>query len=309
MDDENTDTSAHPGEDAVPHVLGEDGRKKPITFEETPVIDPVVPSGQTPESPVAPSIAELLAQEPKRKKQSATILGEFVIFVLLFGVGVFLSMMVRPYLNNGISLQLPGFISRVAPTPTPLESVVPTQSVADPFATWKSYDILNGSTRKPIAGISYKLPPEVAAPGCDSGSCASQGTQLPGGTRFTAAARGGGQVLADFRGGLLTDISGQPFAMRQLIIAQKPATEYIASFSGRTAGGYSFTRMRGVMINITDTLTIEFNHFTPSSSPSADFAEDDALFNSLLETVTVMTVPTPMVPASGSGVPQGNEPG
>ena len=125
------------------------------------------------------------------------------------------------------------------------------------------------------------MPSEVKAPVCDSQSCASQGTNLPGGTRFTVAARGKGQLLPDFRGAILTDAAGREFTMKQGVFGGVFAYEYTGNFTGRTGGGYTFTAIRGVLMPVSETLAVEFNHFAPAGITS-DFASDDAVFNEII---------------------------
>ncbi len=72
--------------------------------------------------------------------------------------------------------------------------------------------------------------------------------------------------------------------------------------------------MRGIMIELTPTASLEVNHFTPNGIV-ADFAADDMLFDAILKTITIagsapvtITVtptktPTPTPPAGGSTTP------
>jgi hypothetical protein len=295
----------------------EDQNKEPLTYEETPVIEPVIsqdegihmqdempeaapaqdtqdvpPTSMPPaDMPPAPTTAPLPPVEdvpppspktpPSRGFFSRLVsaLGTLLFFIILFGVGVWLSGIIRNYVSTPIETGSP------TPTPTTTESVVPaggaTPSAQAVVSTWTRYGVISGVTRREIAGVSYELPPEVLAPACDGATCASQGTYLPGGTRFTVAPRGEGQILKDFRGSIISDLRGQAFSVTQVTIAGRPAIAFAANFTGSTAGGYTFGQMRGVMIEVTDTLSLELNHFTPTGI-TADFAADDKLFDQIL---------------------------
>jgi hypothetical protein len=208
-----------------------------------------------------------------------SLLGTLLLFIILFGVGVWLSGIIRNYVSTPIETGSP------TPTPTTTESVVPaggaTPSAQAVVSTWTRYGVISGVTRREIAGVSYELPPEVLASACDGATCASQGTYLPGGTRFTVAPRGEGQILKDFRGSIISDLRGQAFSVTQVTVAGRPAIAFAANFTGSTAGGYTFGQMRGVMIEVTDTLSLELNHFTPTGI-TAHFAADDKLFDQIL---------------------------
>lgn len=167
-----------------------------------------------------------------------------------------------------------------------------------PFDDWETYHVIDGAGGVPIRGISFILPPDVLSPICDSVSCVSQGTYLPGGTRFTVAPRGIGHALADFRGKIVSDAAGREFLTEAATVAGQPAIVFSGDFAGTTVSGYSFMKMRGVMIEVDDTLSLEFNHFTPSGV-NADFASDDVLFEQILKTLKLPSAepspePSPM---------------
>lgn len=241
---------------------------KPLIYEETPIIEPVKAPLQTSPSPTLP-IGHTIAT--------------IVFFVLLFALGVWLSMFLRQFTTTTPP-------SAVIPTPPPQAdqpfAETPTPITNDPFVSWKTYSVVSGATRQPIAGISFRLPQDILAPICDGANCSSQGTYLPGGTRFTVAPRGGNQALRDFRGAVVTDAGGREFTTTPTTVAGKQALEFKGLFSGTTGGGYSFTQMRGVMIEVDSTLSLEINHFTPTGV-SADFASDDAVFNQVLKTLVL----------------------
>lgn len=248
---------------------------EPIAYEETPVIEPIppMPSSVQPEPPL-----------PQRTRGSFfNTLGYLILFVLLFVLGMWLSTIVRQYLpgnSPASSVPVPTSVAR---------QVIPIIS-ADPYAAWTTYQIISGVTREPLPNISFKLPPDVLAPICDGAGCPSQGTYLPGGTRFTAAARGAGQALRDYRGAVVTDVLGQPFLTKDATTAGNMGVTFTGSFDGTTVGGYAFNRMRGEMIPVSATLSIEFNHFTPSGI-TADFEADDALFEKILKSISLATGP------------------
>lgn len=284
--------------------MEEEPKPPPLTYEETPVVEPSGEAGPPPIEQPAPEPAstehtapppppqrEDSGQAPPVAKKSfirrvVGTVGTFFLFVLLFSAGVWLSGVVKDYFSV-----MPEQVS-VTPSPQPTSAVVPVGS-ATPSATpapvgWKTYGVTSGVTRAEISGISYELPAEVLAPICDGTSCASQGTYLPGGTRFTVAPRGAGQVLKDFRGSIISDLRGQAFTVTQTTIAGKKAVAFHADFTGSTAGGYTFAQMRGVMIEVTDTMSLELNHFTPTGL-TANFAADDLIFDQILERLSFST--------------------
>jgi hypothetical protein len=243
----------------------------PLTYEETPEIPMDVP-------PV------------KKKSSFLKTLGIIIAFIALFVIGVNLSSNIRQFLPNGSGGNTETQSAGNQPVITP---------VASPAAVWKTYDVISGVTKLAIAGVTFQLPSDVLSPVCDGVGCASQGTYLPGGTRLTIAPRGAGQVLRDFRGTVITDANGTTIPTKQLVLGQITATEYESSASGKTVSGYAFSRMRGVMIPLTNTLSVEVNHFTPSGI-TADFEKDDLLFNEILKTFTITTVTVSITPVATS---------
>ncbi len=224
------------------------------------------------------------------------------LFVVLFAAGIYGAPYIKQFLPNGlvgITPQQQAAVNAPTPTPTPV----------DPFASWKTYQVISGATKAPIAGVFFRLPPDVLAPVCDATTCMSQGTYLPGGTRFTAAARGAGQLLSDFRGSAISDVGGVVFTTTETSVSGQLAREFTGTFSGKTAGGFGFTRMHGVMVAVTPTISIELNHFTPFGI-TADFAADEMVFAKILQTLvlpgSVTPIPTPLAtmsatPATSSG--------
>lgn len=220
---------------------------------------------------------------PTSKKKSGCLgtLFTIVIFLALFIGGIWISSFVRQFFPGNVPVEEE--IETTIP-PTIPETTTATDSAA--VAVWKTYNVISGTTKQPFAGVTFQLPPDVLSPICDGAGCASQGTYLPGGTRFTVALRGAGQALRDFRGSVVSDVGGTAFATKTTTVAEKPATEFTGTFIGRTVSGYGFSHMRGVMIELSPTTSLEVNHFAPSGIV-ADFASDDVLFDAILKTITI----------------------
>lgn len=269
----------------------------PLVYEETPIIEPI------------PDTSAASAQEPTKQKETrrssiAGVLLKAGLFVGLFALGMVASMAIRNVLPSDLDLS---FLSKPKPTPTPPASGEPTETPREEkkqevlvdaiYADWKTYTVVSAKTKQPIEGIRFKLPPTVSDPTCDGNSCASQGTDLPGGTRLTIAPRGKGQIFADVGGKILTDASGKEFVMKQTAIEGIPGTEFLANFNGRTGGGYSFSKMRGFIVPVSADLAIEFNHFTPGGK-TVDFAKDDELFDRIVKSLTIEQVNTSLMPTS-----------
>lgn len=286
-----------------------------LRYEETPVIDPnvgeVVKSEneepqETPEGlrSLTPEAARVFggAEEshpvatspPIPKKGKGNHIGTLLFITILFGLGIWLASQFRSLLVPPVSEEVVVPTSGAVPTSRLTSFPLATPSGSQANSAWQTYEVISGSTKKPVSGISYQLPADVKAPACDSTSCASQGTNLPGGTRFTVAARGRGQLLPDFRGAILTDATGKEFDMQQTTVAGISVYEYSGDFTGRTGGGYTFTRIRGVLIPVSETLAIEFNHFAPAGIVT-DFVSDDVVFNKVIGsfTATGYVVPSP----------------
>lgn len=256
-----------------------------LTYEETPVI--------TPQPEPQPEINQPVAETPPVRKPNK-LLGFFkglLFFIVLFVIGFVLSGYIRDYLSTIATKQAtPSAPKTQQPSVTGNEStdtarLAFTTPEATPAAP-TTYTVVNGLTRQPITDVSFTLPGSVLPPICDGSACGSQGTYLPGGTRFTVAARGVGQVLADFRGKIISDAGGKPFIVNTTTVAGKPATEFTTSQVGSTIGGYAFSRMHGYMIEVTDTLSLEINHFSPSGI-TADFEADEVLFNTIVQSLTL----------------------
>lgn len=290
--------SESPPEPTMPPIAA--GEEHPLEYEETPIIEPIKEEESVPKTAPPP---EPFKPPPPPHQPPGLIfgsrLGKLIFFAILFAIGVWLSTILRQFVPSGIpQLSLPKPQPQVKTTPTSLPA---PPEPTDPFADWKTYYVISAVTRGAIDNISFKLPPEILPPVCDGPSCVSQGTYLPGGTRFTVAARGTGQALPDYRGALLTDVSGRAFATKEATVAGFMATEFRGEFTGITVGGYAFTQMRGVMLGINEKLALEINHFAPSGI-SSDFVADEALFDKILKTLEFTwtgqgqekgTIPTP----------------
>jgi len=279
-------------EELNPSITGEPGitaagsEQAPAVSSE-PVIPPAAPPPnpppvRPPPPPPPPSPTnEFIPQSPpppRPRKSFLRKLGNILLFLILFAVGIWLSTALKQYLPQGTS-------GNISPTTTPiLPGSLPTPTPAGAGTTWQTYQVLNGVTAKPVEGISFRLPGDLLEPICDGSNCVSQGTYLPGGTRFTIAARGPGQVLRDFRGSVISDLAGTPFTTKPTTIKGRPAVEYSGNFVGTTLSGYGFSQMRGVMIELSDKMSLELNHFLPNGI-AADFAADDQLFEQILATL------------------------
>jgi hypothetical protein len=250
----------------IPAPIKEPVAPKPLSYEETPEIP--VSSAPSP--------------NPKKKSGCMGMIMTGIIMAAIFILGIWLSTFVRQFFPQTTE-PTQEVQTTITPTGIATSSAVTGSQVA---TNWKTYQVINGSTKQQFAGVTFQLPQEVLAPICDGSGCASQGTYLPGGTRFTVAPRGTGQALADFRGRVVSDVGGIAFSTKTSTIAGRPATEFSGTFTGSTISGYGFSRMRGFMIELGPTTSLEINHFTPNGI-TADFAKDDILFDSILKTIKV----------------------
>lgn len=255
--------------------------EKPLEFEETPIIIPV-----DAESPKLSPPHELPKMPTKPTGSVKHTTGTVVAFLLLFIAGIWLSSSLRQFLPSGLGTALGLPEKKNSQTPTPSIKASPSPASLTAGTEWKTYLVMSGITKKPIDGIEFQLPSGVLEPICDGVGCASQGTFLPGGTRFTIAPRGTGQSLRDFRGSTISDVNGISFTSKQVSMLGRQSVDFTGVFTGRTISGYSFSKMRGIMIPVTDTVSLEINHFTPSGI-TADFASDDVLFDEILTKLSI----------------------
>jgi len=331
---------------------------EPLTYEETPIIDPasgeaVQPQHHSPPGPVMPDAGmketvpsiekeriipeatkifspasgssslpdteqeEEIPDPDKTKPEPQTVPekqqvppnrrrihpGTVLFVLMLFGLGVWLSIQFRDFLSPDPSSIM------VSPTAVPSGPADAGSGAGEltPSVTlpaWIKYTVVNSTTGSAISGWTYTLPGSVREPVCDGSGCVSRGTNLPGGTRFTLAPRGEGQKLPDFRGAVLTDAAGREFTMKKTSIGGLDGYEYTANFTGTTSGGYTFTRMRGFLVLVDDTRSVDFNHFSPAGI-TVDFDSDDALFDQIVGSFTGVVANTTFEPlptsATGSG--------
>jgi hypothetical protein len=248
----------------------------PLQYEETPEIP-------MPEHTVSSGSVDTAHRLPAKKVGCIGTVMTAIVFIVLFIGGIWLSSVVRQFVPS--DTQTPTETQTTAPTGSP-SATGPVATGSAAVAAWQTYEVISGITKTQFAGITFQLPSDVLSPICDGTGCASQGTYLPGGTRFTVAARGAGQALTDFRGSVISDVGGISFTTKPTTVAGLPATEFTGVFSGRTISGYGFSRMRGFMVEISPTTSLEINHFTPTGIV-ADFAADDTLFDAILKTIKI----------------------
>lgn len=231
--------------------------------------------------------------QPKRGSFIGFI-GTIAFYLLLFIIGVFLSIFLRQYAAQKTGLldqvKIPELLKKEPVIKEEdKEEVLPTETVPEE-ARWVAYGVISGINKQPFEGLVFKLPESVLEPICDGSACASQGTYLPGGTRFTTALRGENQVLEDFRNAVISDLEGQAFNTEEKTVSGLPAVEYFGEFEGTTAGGYVFSRMRGFMIELNEATSLEVNHFA-SVGIDADFESDDVLFDEIIMTILYSQAP------------------
>jgi hypothetical protein len=247
-----------------------------------------------------------------------------LVFLFLFALGIGVSMVVRSYLSRPTTSEVVIPIETPEPTVeeeiafdiTPTEFATPSTSTKiiisnkptvrptiKPIKT--IYGIRDARTGKDVVGVSFTLSPNIKPLECDKPNCISQGTNLPGSTRFTVALRGDGQQLRDFRGGAISDATGKEFSMSKTVFQGREAVEYEADFTGSTINSIRFGKMRGIMIALDDGTSIELNHFCPSGM-ECDFDSDNGVFSTILSSLQMQNVTS--TPATslekGSGINQ-----
>lgn len=243
------------------------------------VFDPKQTSREPQKSDTPPVLTDEVAGHhalPARRPRTTSSLLLIVLYIFLLVAGIVVGIVARGVVENSGD-------SPNVPSPA---SVTPFPSMPVPAESWQQHQVLTGVTGEEVQGITYELPQYVNAPLCDGIDCASAGTYLPGGTRFTVALRGEGQVLPDWRQSQITDASGRVFTTRSTTVAGNNAVEFIGLFAGSTTGGYTFSRMRGVMVDVTPLISLEVNHFSPTGIPT-DFEEDDALFDEIVGSIRI----------------------
>jgi hypothetical protein len=281
MDDKNPAPGVLYGSGAPPIPIEETPEIPMDTAEGTPIRTenpqpemPSVPQRNVPPPPPMPTVSRPSGVLP------------ILILIILVVAGIVLSGYIWPFFsgaNKGMTQ---------VPTPT---VIVATPTPVDPFAGWKTLT---------VAGISYKLPPDVMAPACDVTGCVSQGTNLPGGTRLTISPKTVTQPLSSLRGAVITDATDTAFSSHDATMSGHMAIEYTGMFSGRTSGGYGFTQMHGFMIEVSPTMTLEINHFTPAGA-AVDWARDDTLFTQIISTLSFAPVPPIATTTPGAATTSG----
>lgn len=280
--------------------------KDGMVYEETPEIipieEPIADVSQSPHA-VLPAHEDLKPPIAMKKPRGGLIV-RVMVFCVVFVIGLGVSFLVRPYLGDlALSLgsrsdekkQTEGkpTISLENETLTPGGdignetilggTVTPTPVILSSVGNF-TYALVD-EQKQPV-GVTINLPVTIAKPSCDTTLCTSQGTNLPGGTRFTVAAYTKGPYITDISRARIIDLSGQQFVSEVASISGKVGVKYLGNFRGTTSGGYMFTAMQGVMVRVKDTLTVELNHFTPIGV-STDFDRDTTVFNAIVASLSI----------------------
>lgn len=236
-----------------------------------------------PELPDPLSQPELPPATPPHRSdiRPATGLWLPVVYGVLLLLGIGLGLGIKQRIGDTAGSAIPQ-----TPAPTVAMGASASPTPTSPYGGWAPQRVLNGRTKQPIPGITFRLPSGVIALSCDGDACASQGTYLPGGTRFTVAARGAEQILPDFRGAEISDVNGKAFISTPIAVDGQTATAFRGEFTGTTVGGYTFAEMRGVMIPLGTGLSVEINHFSPQGV-ATNFIADDALFDQILQSIDI----------------------
>ena len=259
----------------------ESSKIEPIIYEETPIIEPI---GEK-KLPDPLDIPEISSRN-RDGKQSSSFIGKILFFLLLFVLGVVGSTFVRPFLDG---VTFPTFPSLIQKANIPTEMPTPTIVPVDETAGWNEYRLDAGTHI-----VTYRLPASVLSPICDAQTCPSEGTYLEGGSRLTVSTKTTSAPIVNFAKLIVKDGGGRVFETKETTVAGLLAVDFSGTFAGITTGGYSFTRMHGVMIQITPTVTVEINHFAPNGITS-EFEKDDAIFSQILKTVNVISTPSATV--------------
>jgi hypothetical protein len=253
--------------------MGEEDTKS-IEYEETPIIEPIEEK-DLPNPLDTPEIAT----QSRHGKHPSSIIGKVLLFFLLFCLGIAGSIFARPYVEGMTLPKLPSLLKQKTET-----TIQPTPSTkpVDETAGWKPYTLKTGTR-----DITYLLPETVVPVVCDGPACPSQGTFLPGGTRFTVSSKTTSPI-SNFSKLIVKDAGGKVFVTKETTVAGMVAVDYSGSFTGVTTGGYTFIAMHGVMIQVTPTITVEMNHFAPNGITS-EFEKDDVVFSQILKTITFVS--------------------
>ncbi|OGG08606.1 hypothetical protein A2154_00690 [Candidatus Gottesmanbacteria bacterium RBG_16_43_7] len=201
-----------------------------------------------------------------------------VILAVLFGLGMAISIAYHRIKSR--SAQSPAAV--VAPQSVQKQET-PTPKAATPVSRGL-YEVKTTVAGRG-SGIFIRLPPEMLVPICDSQACTSYGSYLSGGTRFTVSIRSDQALISNFSDANITDANSTPFVNRNMTLNGKNAREFTGDFEGTTSGGFRFTKMHGVLIQLDQRGVLELNHFAPAGI-NVDFDRDDEVFSQIISTVT-----------------------
>jgi hypothetical protein len=246
-----------------------------LEYEETPIIEPI----EEKDLPGPLNTPELSTHSRHGKRPLAGI-KKSVFFLFLFLLGVGGVTFLRPFFET---LTFPFFQQTTKDTRSEIPQNTPPSETVDETFEWNSF-----STKAGMNFLTYKLPKEVLPPVCDGSACPSEGTFLPGGTRFTVSTKITNTPIVNFAKLIVKDAGGKVFDTQEATVSGHTAVNFSGSFLGLTTGGYSFTRMHGVMIYVAPTIAVEFNHFSPNGITS-EFEKDDAVFSQILKTITFVS--------------------
>jgi hypothetical protein len=282
-----------------------------LVYEETPIIEPIIEA--PPVNPINTSGApDVTYTSPPNNETDSPSKSRFminlIIIIILLALGVGVSVLIRNMQPGYQQENKPVITALITPTPenlsaqntnlteTPIVSTkggvvkTPTNNPVSPQAiqpvfdsTWKNHTFQTKSG----AMISYQLPTTVLDLVCDGSGCPSQGSYLPGKTRLTMDSKAYNFSDADFVKTIITDASGKKFETKATTMLGKPALEFNGNFNGITTGGYAFTNMHGLMILISEKVTLEINHFTPAGI-NADFNSDETVFRKIINSLSIL---------------------
>jgi len=232
----------------------------------------------TPELPNAPQYHKISEHSKNGKHSLIGLTGTFLWIMVLFGMGIVLSILYTKYEAKGMIEVIDKNEIQYSDESTASSKITETDGISG-----YNYNLLESVTQKPITGLTIRLPSEVLMPVCDGSGCASYGTYLSGGTRLTIATKAvkSGTKLSDVS---IVDSSGNKFAKEETVIAGQSGIKFSGKFGGITTGGYRFVRMNGIMINIKPDLILEINHFLPSGI-DADFDADAEVFERIVNSL------------------------
>jgi hypothetical protein len=289
---------------------------EPIVEDSPPVNDA---SGSLTSAPEMPNIPK--SYTPRKKSGVKGVLINILVLLIIFSVGVGATVVYRYY--QGLEIQknapqAPVSIRTIQPTDSPVSTesavIAPEASVSakptlalritatpasSPSPTVTPAVIKNISVSGwikteagtkagfPVPEMTLEIPGDFKAMACDPPGCTSEGTEMTGGTRFTVAVRKLYSPIKNFDKSQISDAGGKVFANTSVAsIDGKTAILFNGEFNGTTTGGYTFTKMKGAIIQVTPTLLLEINHFTPTGK-QVDFTADDAIFDKILQTVKI----------------------